>query len=520
MEAKGKTKNNKNGISLVVLLITIVVALIILSASTVKILDASDNATIASFAEELRMLEESSKEYYLQNNALPAVDSDINSPKTMEDILNLNSNDVGNSDRKNLAEEIGNNFDNSGSTLFYRLDLSKLGVSTTTRGVQKKGNEKDVYVIAYPSFRVYYIEGVSSKKIKYFSLSSKISGVYVGNTDLNNYIEETISSQNIPGLSVSRNVEGFSNKMGIIVTTTITNTSSEKLYLKLSGLSEKQITTTTVGLNTINIESNSFTSSELNLFNGLNANERYLEVIKKKDDLEVDRVKVDLSEYDNVCPTIVESSITLKNNSSTNTLYFDVSDVPIISNIVVQNGINSGISQVRYEYLRKLNTQTSSEENYYEGISDFTDSYMKAEAKKADISNSGTVKIEIPREVVAIKICVLDNAGNYTIYNQNTVGGVNVGYKLNSSNSKYLNVDLNIYSNEIITSGSVLISNDGGINFGSEKTFSNIPAYSTKTINFEYDNVLTFDKFAYLKVTLTKNSGQQETKIIKIDLNM
>ena len=67
MKIKEHTKiEKKKGISLVVLLMTIIVALILLTASTVSIVDAADNATISAFAEELKTLEDTSKEYYLQ----------------------------------------------------------------------------------------------------------------------------------------------------------------------------------------------------------------------------------------------------------------------------------------------------------------------------------------------------------------------------------------------------------------------------------------------------------------------
>ena len=81
-----------------------------------------------------------------------------------------------------------------------------------------------------------------------------------------------------------------------------------------------------------------------------------------------------------------------------------------------------------------------------------------------------------------------------------------------------MSINLSIYSDDIVPSGSVLVSNDG-INFTSEKTFSDIAALNTKTLTLTYDNVLTFDNFVYLKIILNKNSGTEE-KILKIDLNM
>lgn len=514
MKTEEKKCSRKSGISLVVLLITIIVALILLSASTIKILDASENATLSAFAEELRSLEDSSKEYYLQNGSIPAVDT--NNGMSVSDVLNLN-----NEERTLISEELMLNSDNQDTTKFYKLDLSKLNVTTTTRGVQKKGNERDIYLIAYPSFRVYYLDGVEAKKNMFFSLSSKMSGINSINVNLSNVVIDNANISNVSAITVKKDTEGMTSSIGVTISTNIENYNKEEIYVSLGSNAEKKLAINKNGFFSVKINNESEiynTDTEKNNFNKLGKDQKYMQVIKKKDGVEIARVKVDLSNYDNSRPYIVENSVNLKKNSSTNTLYFDVSDVPIINDSTVQDAVISKIKEVRYEYLTKYNAESLQEENYYADQSDFSDSYMKSDAKKASISNSGTVKIDLPKEVTKIKIMVLDNASNYTIYEQTTAGETNIGYSINSFNKNYLSINLSIYSDDIVPSGSVLVSNDG-INFTSENTFSDIAALNTKTLTLTYDNVLTFDNFVYLKIILNKNSGTEE-KILKIDLNM
>lgn len=514
METKEKKSSSKSGISLVVLLITIIVALILLSASTVKILDASENATISSFAEELRNLEESAKEYYLQNNTMPIIDE-----IAKDTLLNLS----GSVNKEELKKEIENNFDNNENTKFYKLDLSKLNVATTSRGVMKKGNERDIYVIAYPSFRIYYLDGVEAKNEIYFSLSSKMSAINIVNANLQNSDIDNANISVSSGITGKKDTEDMTSNIGITISTYIEDYTTEKLYVSLLGddkftpLSVKKNGFFSVKINSVD---EIYTDDEdINKFNALSKDQKYMQVKKEKNGIKISEEKIELSNYDNSRPYIVEGSVNLKKNSSTNTLYFDVSDVPIINGITAQDAVISKVKEVRYEYLTKYNESNGIEENYYSDYSDFSDAYMKSDSKKASISSSGTVKINLPKDITKIKIIVLDNASNYTVYEQTTAGGIKIGYEdLIYSNKNYLKLKLNVYSDENISLSSIFISNDG-VNFSEERSLENITALATKSVELEYDNILSFDNFAYLKILFNKSSGVEE-KILKIDLNM
>ena len=64
----------KRGISLIVLIITIVIALIILGATIVQINSSMENADIVSFAEDLTIVQDSVNMHYIQNDEIPYIE--------------------------------------------------------------------------------------------------------------------------------------------------------------------------------------------------------------------------------------------------------------------------------------------------------------------------------------------------------------------------------------------------------------------------------------------------------------
>lgn len=61
------------------------------------------------------------------------------------------------------------------STSFYKVDLGKLEFDKTIRGTARSGeNDNDVYVVAYPSFNVYYLKGIKVKRFIIFQIPRKL----------------------------------------------------------------------------------------------------------------------------------------------------------------------------------------------------------------------------------------------------------------------------------------------------------------------------------------------------------
>ena len=505
MKIKEYTKiEKKKGISLVVLLMTIIVALILLTASTVSIVDAADNATISAFAEELKTLEDTSKEYYLQNNQLPVIDTN---QMTRDEVLALNIED-----NQKIAEEMDSNFDNQDTTNFYKIDLSKLDVTTISRGVLKDGNSKDIYILAYPSFRVYYVAGVEAKNNKFFSLSSKMNGINAIKVDLAVSNSDTSSLQTLANVTVKKDTEEMTNKMGVTITATIADKETEKVMVKINNVTKDLGFVN--GVNSVKIDSENdilTTDIEKNSFNSLPADQKYLEVIKLNNNIEVAKIKVDLKNYDNSYPTIVTEP-NIKANSTNNILYFDVADIPIINDNKITSGSSSGVKEVRYDYLEKFDEKTFTSSSYYTNL-DLNDSYMKGEAKKADISSSSTVRIELPKEVSKIRVLVIDNVSNYKIYDLDTFNDLYINYNVNSVNTTSFDFNLKFYSNEPIKLGNVAISSDNQ-NYSYSISFSDIKANSLVTKSFVFNDVTLNGNYVYIKVTYTSSTGE-ETKVFK-----
>lgn len=155
--------NKRRGVSLVILVITVVVALILLSIGIVTIDKNLDNAVISGLMNDLKDIEDSASAYLIDNGSL---DFEV---KTYDEILLL-LDDVA---KDSFKEELNLNSD-SDEKEFYVVNLPKIGVLKSTRG-NKTSGENDIYVITKDTFHAYYLKGVLVNNIYYFSISSKIN---------------------------------------------------------------------------------------------------------------------------------------------------------------------------------------------------------------------------------------------------------------------------------------------------------------------------------------------------------
>lgn len=157
--------NKKEGISLVILVITIVVALILLSIGIVTIDKNIDNAAVSGFMNDLKDVEDTAAAYIIENG------SQDFGVYTYTEVLQLVAEDA----KEDFLNELNLNKD-SGAEEFYIVDLSKIGVQKSTRG-HESGGENDVYVLAKDTLHAYYLMGIVVNDIHYFSVSSKINNL-------------------------------------------------------------------------------------------------------------------------------------------------------------------------------------------------------------------------------------------------------------------------------------------------------------------------------------------------------
>ena len=153
--------NSKKGISLIVLVITIAVLLIISSAVIYTSADASNNAKLVAFASDLQQVEDLVTEYYITNNELPILTETSYTEATLVASIEEGADE--------LSGEITLNGDTN--TTFYKIDMSKLDISSTSRGVEKDGDLTDVFVIAEDTMNIYYLKGLKVAGKYYFSLT-------------------------------------------------------------------------------------------------------------------------------------------------------------------------------------------------------------------------------------------------------------------------------------------------------------------------------------------------------------
>ena len=196
-------KNKKQGISLIVLLITIAVMLIILTVVVISVDNVSNNSKLAAFASDLSTIEDLTTVYYMENSKFP-VSSDEPNALSNSDLLNK----VGDENKTKFSEELELNNDNDATndylSEFYVIDLNKLDIESSKRGTLNGNDEKDVYVVAYPSMNIYYIKGVKAKGDIYFSLSSKLTNRVKLDEDMTYKSDNSTTVQSIEGLTVKQ----------------------------------------------------------------------------------------------------------------------------------------------------------------------------------------------------------------------------------------------------------------------------------------------------------------------------
>lgn len=156
---------NKSGISLIVLSIVLMV-LVMLSGVIVYIgYDIMVTAKNTVFAKDIQTISDAISEYYAVNGSAPILNSglEITSEKYIENIGTL----VGEKAQKALNDEFIIN--NDQSTVFYEVDMSKIGIEDVKYGI--KSNENDLFLISSNSNVVYYYVGYENNSGIYFSNS-------------------------------------------------------------------------------------------------------------------------------------------------------------------------------------------------------------------------------------------------------------------------------------------------------------------------------------------------------------
>lgn len=492
----------KSGISLIVLIITITVALILVATVTITTTNAIDNANVTVFAKDLMEIQESTESYYITNNIMPSIEG--STVMTLTELLAISS------DSTLFNEELSENGDLDSQ--FYVIDLAKINITKAAYGNKEHG-ENDIFVVSFPTMNAYYPNGIKAKGTTYFSITSKISTVTkVTPNPVDDSLTTVVTSG---GIKVTK-TNGWANKMGVNID--VNMAIGETLYMSVSGDTEKLITTVTgsntfgfnllsaIVANTETIKVPTLTLAEADYIEAGTKplEQRFVDILKYNGVELVGKVRIDLSNFNKNLPTI--SSSTLSSYENMNTVKLNLSSS------------ESGIREVRYEYLTKY-TEDGTITNYYNGISNFDNTYMKNLSKKAKMENNSVVTINAPKNVQSIKVAVIDKAGNINLYNQEIAPKLYIGHTINSSDESSIQLTANMFSSNGIKTVKFSKSTDG-ITYTGEQSYTldtTLNGVTTKQCTPYTD---LGSNIVYIKiVAVNYNSTITETRVIKIDIN-
>ena len=472
----------KYGISLLVLIVTIIVALIIISTAIVSISSVIQNNNISSFAEKMKALEDQVIMYYIENRDIPKKDNTVYSKGEILSIASRYENVSG-----ELGEELRLNGDNTNSTVFYELDITKLEI--------QRFNEPDyMYVIAMPSLHVYSLIPLEAKEKNFFSLSSRINGSKV--IERNNVAVDfgTIVS-NTNGLLVSKKYNNWTNKLGIKVETYVN--SGEKLYVAFNN-KETEISTITNSNNSVyfdsltELQNSNFTSDDMLILSSKDAKDKYIQIIKKSGTNILTSVNVYLNNFDYVTPKTTNLNNIVESTNDISTLTMNVNDDI------------SGIKEVRYEYFSTYDRLDGNEGRiYYYSGEEINSEYLAKNGKKAKIKD-GKASIEVPRGIASVKLIIIDNASNIS-------NVIELGTEPQNE----------VYYSVVERTNSSVKTKFYGVNFsGGNYSYSNNGVSFSESIAYSVDTTITIDNIenqnGYLYIKITSNEGT--TRIMKIAL--
>jgi Tfp pilus assembly protein PilE len=505
---------NKKGVTMIILIITIILIIVLLGITTASVGNGIQNSRYAAFGEDLALIQDEVITYYVQNGEYPILENVKYTYETNmlkgDDGTTIALNNKKQEYLEKFKQELIKNSDLSegesvvSDTYFYKIDLSKIDIQKTTRGTLNNG-ENDVYVMAYPSQTLYYVKGVVANNVIYFSLAD-ISDVKKSNVE----DETTTFEQN--GLYVTKEIKAWTNKLGIKINATLA--SDEKVTIKVPVRNDEIVLSTTTGENNITLESLKgslkLTDNEVNRFNVMELEDKYIYVIKRKNGEETAKIKVDISNYETQSPTFP-----LKDDNRT--LDFTITSEEGYNKITYQGNDNaSGIGQVRYVYYKQFGANGIAKD-LISDTSIINDEYMLNYGKKANVSNTGEVEINVPKDIEGIYITMFDKAGNSVTLQKNIETDIYVGINPVSI-SNNLSFNILVKSNTKITSGVAYFSEDGK-NYIDEKNLT----FTTDSNNM-YNATVEFNKTeqqeVYVKVVVFDNSSpkKQETRVKKIDL--
>lgn len=506
-----KLNKEKKGISLIILIIIIAVLIILLTVIIASVSNVSNNAKLSAFASDLSIVEDVTKSFYMQNNIFPTPAGQSNALSQGE-LLNI----VGISNEDLFIEELTLNNDyeeNNDLGEYYIIDLTKLDVSSSKRGIKNSNDNTDVYAIAYPSMNVYYLKGLKVNRNTYFSLSSKLTNKVNIQQEMAYSDNNSTSVQSIEGLTVKKIYKNWTNVLGLNVEAYCDG--EEEIEVEVRAVSRKITLDLEDGYNGFNFNSLQdigFINSDLVAFNTLNPSDRVITFTKYSYGDYVGKIEVDISNYDNNEPSYTINASDVGYFEEYNTATFNVSDRA------------SGVKEVRYEYLTKFD-ENGNVANYFANTSEFENEYLLSKGKRAIPDKNGNITVKIDKDVQGIQLIVIDKAGN--ILRENGIGQLLKIGLYNGLNDIYIGLDLKENTDNKFLYNTVLSNRNGisklevqasvdGVNYTEIKTI-NVNSTSSENPKLVLDNYENLGKVKKLKIAAYDTGSISFTRIFKVE---
>lgn len=147
----------KNGVSLVAVIATIVIAIIILSTVVISYNNIIGDTNKREFATEIYKVEKQVEQYEFLNGKLPVYGSDLIVSLSNADMLDQFSNET-------IADS---------KVTLKVIDLTEAGVESVKRGAKESG-DLDIYAISETTKNIYYIKGVNFDSKNYYTLTDDL----------------------------------------------------------------------------------------------------------------------------------------------------------------------------------------------------------------------------------------------------------------------------------------------------------------------------------------------------------
>lgn|SRR5574344_215263 len=154
---------SKKGISLIVLMITIVVVIILTSVVIVSATNVVIDVKKKQFAKEIYSVQKAVEKYYYENNKYPyKVDSNNKNEEIKVTPLTENISQFTDEDMLD------------GTVTLYPIDLQEAGIQELSRGINKNSNANDVYAFSSKTGKVYYVKGAKIGGVIYYTLIQEL----------------------------------------------------------------------------------------------------------------------------------------------------------------------------------------------------------------------------------------------------------------------------------------------------------------------------------------------------------